>query len=380
MQYYDYLIVGAGFSGSVLAERLASQLNKKVLIIDRRPHLGGNCYDYYNKNGVLIQKYGAHLFHTKYKEVFDYLSNFTSWHKYEHRVKAWIDGEIYDLPINLNTVNKFFGKNFTPRQCKKFLEKIRVKIKKPKNAQEQVVSKVGWEIYRKFFEKYTLKQWERHPKKLEPLVTARIPIRFNTDDRYFDDPYQFMPNKGFTKLFEKMLLHKNITVKLKTDFKEIRNLDSQRKLGLESRRKSEIRYDNLIYTGCIDEFFDYKFGHLPYRSLKFKFKTFNKPFYQKYTVINYPNDFKYTKVVEIKHATKQRINKTTIGYEFPSASGEPYYPIPQLINQKLYQKYLALTKNFRNVFFLGRLGQYQYLNMDQVVLAVLNLYKKLAKI
>jgi UDP-galactopyranose mutase len=379
MKKYDFLIVGAGFAGSVLAERLATQLNKKVLIIDHRTHIGGNCYDYYNHAGVLVHKYGAHLFHTKYKQVFDYLSNFTSWHKYEHRVKTWINGKIYNLPINLNTINKFFDKNFTPLQCKKFLEKIRVKIARPKNAEEQVVSKVGWDIYHAFFEKYTIKQWERHPRDLEPMVTARIPIRFNTDDRYFDDPYQFMPHAGFIELFKKMLSHKNITVKLKTDFKEIRNLDSQRKAG-SAGRKLKIKHDNLIYTGCIDEFFNYKFGPLPYRSLKFKFKTFNKPFYQKYTVINFPNEYRYTKCVEIKHATKQKINKTTVGWEFPASSGDPYYPIPQTENQKLYQKYSKLAKKLKNVYFIGRLGQYQYLNMDQVVLSALNLYKKLARI
>lgn len=364
MEHYDYLIVGAGFAGSVIAERLASQLNKKVLIIDRRAHIGGNCYDCYDKSGVLIHKYGAHLFHTKYKEVFDYLSQFTKWHKYEHRVKAWIDGEIYDLPINLNTINKFFSKNFTPRQCQKFLEKIRAKIKNPKNAEEQVISKVGIQIYKSFFKKYTIKQWGINPKNLAPEVTARIPIRFNTDDRYFDDPYQFMPSSGFTELFKKMFTHKNITIKLNTDFKKISN---------------KIKYDNLIYTGCIDEFFNYKFGPLPYRSLKFKFKTLNKLFFQKYCVINYPNDFNYTRIIEIKHATRQKISKTTICYEYPAANGNPYYPIPQTQNQILYQKYFNLAKCLKNIYFVGRLAQYRYLNMDQVVLESLKLFQKIKK-
>lgn len=361
---YDYLIVGAGLSGSVIAERLASQLNKKVLIIDRRNHIGGNCYDCYNMDGVLIHKYGAHLFHTKYKSVFDYLSNFTKWHKYEHRVKSYIDDEIYDMPINLNTINKFFNKKFNSRECQEYLDKIKVKIKNPKNSEEQVISKVGLDIYRKFFEKYTLKQWEIHPKDLEAEVTARIPIRFNKDDRYFGDKYQYMPKAGFTPLFEKMLNHKNITIKLNTDYKKIKN---------------KFVYKKLIYTGCIDEYFNYEFGPLPYRSLKFKFKTYNKPFYQEHTVINYPNQYKYTKSVEIKHATKQKINKTTVGQEFPKASGEPYYPIPRSVNQKLYNKYSELSKEMKNIYFLGRLGEYRYLNMDQVVYNSLNLFNRLKK-
>ena len=359
---YDYLIVGAGLSGSVLAERLASQKNKKVLVIDRRNHIGGNCYDYYDKAGVLIHKYGAHLFHTKYKGVFDYLSQFTKWHKYEHVVKSYIDGKIYDMPINLNTINKFFNKNFNSKECEKFLNKIRVKIKTPKNSEEQVISKVGWDIYRKFFEKYTLKQWEIHPKDLEASVTARIPIRFNKDNRYFGDKYQYMPKEGFTVLFKKMLNYKNITIKLKTDFKKIKN---------------KVDYDKLIYTGCIDEFFDYKYGPLAYRSLKFKLKTLNKKFYQDYCVINYPNDYKYTRILELKHATGQKTNKTTIIYEYPSAKGEPYYPIPREKNQKLYERYTKLVKDLKNTYFIGRLGGYRYLNMDQVVYDSLNLFSKL---
>ncbi len=364
MKKYDYLIVGAGFAGSVLAERLASQLNKKVLIIDKRNHVGGNCYDYYDKAGVLIQKYGAHLFHTKYKEVFDYLSQFTKWRRYEHRVKACVDKKIYDLPINLNTINKFFGKDLNSKECSNYLNKIRVKIKKPKDSEEQVVSKVGWDIYKRFFEKYTLKQWEIHPRDLEPEVTARIPIRFNKDDRYFGDKYQFMSKNGFTELFRKILGHKNITVKLQTSYKKI---------------KDRVKFDKLIFTGCIDEFFNYKFGQLPYRSLKFKWKTYNKPFYQEYTVINFPNDYKYTKSVEIKHATGQKISKTTVGQEFPAASGEPYYPIPQSKNKKLYEKYAGLSNELKDVYFVGRLGEYKYLNMDQVIYNSLKLFNKLSR-
>lgn len=359
---YDYLIIGAGLSGSVIAERLASQSDKKILVVDRRNHIGGNCYDYYDKSNVLVHKYGAHLFHTKYKIVFDYLSQFTKWHKYEHVVKAKIDEKLYDIPINLNTVNKFFDKNFNSKECKDFLEKIRTKIGEPKNAEEQVLSKVGKELYEKFFKHYTKKQWEIDPKDLAPSVTARIPIRFNKDERYFEDEYQFMPKSGYTKIFKKLLNHKNIEVRLNTEFKDI---------------KSKVKYDNLLYSGCIDEYFDYKYDPLAYRSLKFKFKTFDNDFYQDYCVINYPGKEKYTRILELKHATKQKNNKTTIVYEYPSAEGEPYYPIPRPKNQELYEKYSKLAKKLKNTYFMGRLGEYRYLNMDQVVYNSLELFNKL---
>jgi len=359
---YDYLIVGAGLAGITIAERLASQLNKSILIIDRRKHIGGNCYDYYDKAGILVHKYGTHLFHTKYKPVFDYLSNFTKWHKYEHQVKAYVDDQIYDMPINLNTINKFFKENFNTKECKKFLEGKRVKIKNPSNAEEQVLSLVGRELYNKFFKNYTKKQWEINPRDLDPSVTARIPLRFNEDARYFEDKYQFMPKSGFTEMFKKMLNNKNIDIKLNTSFKEI---------------KDKVSYDKLLYSGCIDEFFNYKYEPLAYRSLKFRFKTFNKNFYRDYCVINYPNEHKYTRILELKHATGQKIDKTTIVYEYPSAKGEPYYPIPRKENQVLYERYAKLAKNLKNTYFIGRLGGYKYLNMDQVVLETLKVFKKI---
>jgi len=358
----DILVVGAGFAGAVVAERLASQLKRKVLIIDKRNHIGGNCYDCYDKSGVLIHKYGAHLFHTDKKEVFDYLSKFTKWHKYEHKVKACLKDVIYDMPINLNTINKFFGRDFNQKECKEYLDAIKVKIKNPKNAEEQVVSQVGWEIYENFFKNYTIKQWERHPRKLDALVTARVPIRLNFDDRYFDDPYQFMPKNGFTKLFDNILSDKNIEVKLKTDFNKI---------------KDKIDYNVLIYTGCIDDFFNKKFGSLPYRSLKFRFKKYNQLFFQKHTVINFPNEHKYTKAVEIKHATLQKIDKTTICYEYPARTGEQYYPVFEPKNEILYNKYSRLASKLKNIYFIGRLAEYKYYDMDDVIFSSLNLFKKL---
>lgn len=360
---YDYLIVGAGFAGAVLAERIASQLNKKVLIIDKRDHIGGNCYDYYNEIGVLVHKYGPHCFHTNSKKVFDYLSKFTKWRNFELRVRALVKGDLYPIPINRNTLNNFFDVNLEDeKDVKEFLDKKRKKIEKPKNSEEQVISLAGKEIYENFFKNYTIKQWGLNPKELDASVCARIPIRTNTDDRYFTDEYQVMPLEGYTKMFEKMLNHKNITVKLNTSFKKI---------------KDKIKYDKLIYTGCIDDFFDYKFGKLGYRSLKFKHENYDKEYHQEFCNINYPNDNEFTRIVEIKHATGQKHSKTTIVKEYPKAKGDPYYPIPKKENHRLYEKYKKEAEKLKKVIFVGRLAQYKYYNMDQVVEEGLNVFERI---
>lgn len=358
---YDYLIVGAGFSGAVLARKLADN-GKKILIIDRRKHIGGNSYDFYDKSGVLVHKYGPHYFRTNDKDVWNFLSKFTQWRYYQYIVKAFVDGQIFDLPINLNTINQFFGTSFSSIEAQNFIEKIRVKSKKPKNSEEQVISKIGKEIYDKFFKNYTIKQWNLEPKDLDASVTARIPIRFNKDPRYFDSYYQAMPKDGYFKLFEKILSHENIETKLNIDF-------------LKNRK--QFKYKKLIYTGCIDEFFNCKFGKLPYRSLRFEFETFNQEFYQKYSQINYPNEYDFTRIVEIKHATGQKHDKTTIAREYPMSEGEPYYPIPKNENEKLYLKYKKEAGKLKDVYFVGRLAQYRYLNMDQVVKKSLELFKKI---
>ncbi|MFX1293624.1 MAG: UDP-galactopyranose mutase [Promethearchaeota archaeon] len=358
---FDFLIVGAGFSGSVLAERLASQLNKKILIIDRRDHVGGNCFDYYNDFGVLVHKYGPHYFRTNSEEVFQYLSKFTEWRKYEYRIKSYIDGELYPFPVNRDTLNKFFKVNLkTEEEARAFLDGKRVKIENPRNSEDQIVSQAGWEIYNAFFKNYTKKQWDLFPHELDASVTGRISIRTNTDDRYFNEKYQIIPLNGYYKLFERSLNHSNITMKLNVEFRSIQN---------------KIKYKNLIYTGCIDEFFNYKFGKLPYRSLEFKHENYNKEFYQKWVQINYPNEFEYTRIVEIKHATGQKTPKTTIIKEYPRGEGDPFYPIPREENQNLYEKYKKEANKLKNVIFIGRLAQYKYLNMDQVVKNALNTFK-----
>lgn len=360
---YDFLIVGAGFAGSVLARRLAEEQNKKVLVVDKRDHIGGNAYDYYDDNGILVHKYGPHYFRTNDKEVWNFLSRFTEWHYYRYIIKAYVDGQLFDIPINLNTINRFYGTRFSSSEAKDFLEKIRVKIENPQNSEEQVISKVGVEIYEKFFKNYTIKQWDLNPKDLDASVTARIPIRFNKDPRYFDSFYQAMPKSGYHKLFENLLRHENIQVELNVDF---------------FKKKDTIEYESLIYTGCIDEFFNFKFGPLPYRSLRFEFEKFEKEYYQGYSQINYPNEYDFTRIVEIKHATGQIAPRTTIVREYPMSEGEPYYPIPKKDNELRYQQYKAEADTLKNVYFVGRLAQYKYFNMDQVVRSALDLFTRLA--
>ncbi len=351
---YDYLIVGAGFAGSVFAERLASQLNKKVLIVEKRNHIGGNAYDEYDEHGILVHRYGPHIFHTNSKKVFDYLSQFTEWRFYEHRVLAKLNNELYPIPINRTTINKLYNKNFTTEEeIVEFYNNVREKRYPIKNSEDIIVNQVGIDLYEKFFKFYTKKQWNLDPSELSPTVCGRIPVRTNEDDRYFTDKYQFMPKDGYTKMFEKILNHKNIEVVLNTDYKSILN---------------DIKFDKMIYTGPIDYFFDYQFGKLPYRSIKFEMKNYNKEKFQEAAVINYVESKpKQTRVTEYKYLTGQQNKSTTISKEFPQKTGEPYYPIPTIENQKLYKKYKSETAKLKNVKFCGRLAEYRYFNMDQVV-------------
>ncbi len=356
---YNFLIIGAGFAGSVLAERIASQLDQKVLIVDKRNHIGGNAYDYYNEEGILVHKYGPHIFHTNSKEVFDYLSQFTEWREYQHRVLASVDGQLLPIPINLDTINKLYNFNFSSDEMKSYLNQVKVEIEHITNSEEQVISKVGKDLFEKFFKYYTKKQWDLWPSELDASVTARLPIRYNRDNRYFTDKYQVMPKYGYTKMFEKMLDHPNIHIMLNTDFKDVVN---------------EIRYDKLIFTGPIDEYFGYKYGKLPYRSLKFEFETLDLNFYQPVGTVNYPNEYDFTRITEFKHLTGQKHEKTTIVKEYPSSEGDPYYPIPRPQNEKIYQKYKTEADQLKNVFFVGRLGTYKYYNMDQVVAQALTFF------
>lgn len=360
---FDYLIVGAGFSGSVIAERLTSQSGKKVLVVDKRSHIGGNAYDHYDDHGILIHKYGPHIFHTNSREVFGYLSQFTEWRAYEHRVLASVDGQLVPIPINLDTINKLYGMNLTSFQVEEFFKSLAEPKDYIRTSEDVVVSKVGRELYEKFFRNYTRKQWGLDPSELDKSVIARIPTRTNRDDRYFTDSYQAMPRHGFTRMFETMLAHPNIKVMLNTDYREI---------------QKAIPCREIVYTGPVDEFFDYRYGKLPYRSLDFKHETHNTSVFQQAPVINYPNDHLYTRVTEFKYLTGQKHHKTSIVYEFPKAEGDPYYPVPRPENQEIYKQYKELADATQGVYFVGRLATYKYYNMDQCVAQALSVYKQIA--
>ncbi|WP_185974566.1 UDP-galactopyranose mutase [Deinococcus detaillensis] len=359
---FDYLIVGAGFAGSVLAERLASE-GKSVLIVDKRAHIGGNAYDRYDDAGVLIHPYGPHIFHTNSREVFDYLSRFTEWRPYQHRVKASVDGQLLPIPINLDTVNQLYGLNLTAFQVEEFFASVAEPAEKIRTSEDVVVSKVGRDLYNKFFRGYTRKQWGLDPSELDASVTARVPTRTNRDDRYFADTYQVMPLHGYTRMFERMLAHPNIKVMTNTDYREIADF---------------VPFDQMIYTGPVDAYFDYRFGKLPYRSLEFVHETHPQAQMLPVGTVNYPNDYAYTRVSEFKHITGQTHAQTSVVYELPRAEGDPYYPVPRPENALLYKKYEALAQATPNVMFVGRLATYKYYNMDQVVAQALTAHRKLS--
>jgi UDP-galactopyranose mutase len=362
---YDYLVVGAGFAGSVIAERLARKFNKRVLICDRRNHIGGNAFDHYNEHGVLVHKYGPHIFHTNSAEVFDYLSQFTEWRPYEHRVLASVDGKLVPIPINRTTVNMLYGLDLhTENEVEDFFERCAEKKEIVRTSEDVVVSRVGRELYEKMFRNYTRKQWSLDPSELDASVTARIPVRTNTDDRYFTDTYQFMPLHGYTRMFENMLDHRNITIAVNVDYRDIMR---------------EVKYGELVYSGPVDEFFDMRFGKLPYRSLEFRHETHNREFFQIAPVVNYPNDHEYTRITEFKYLTGQQHPKTAVVYEYPRAEGDPYYPVPRPENAVLYKQYQALAEATPNVHFVGRLATYKYYNMDQVVAQALTTVAKMNK-
>ncbi|MCQ4190194.1 UDP-galactopyranose mutase [Methylocystis suflitae] len=361
---FDWLIVGAGFAGSVLAERLASQRDERVLLIDRRPHIGGNAYDRYDDAGVLIHQYGPHIFHTNSEAVFEHLSQFTRWRPYEHRVLANVDGMLVPIPINLDTVNRLYGLSLNSDQLAEWFASRAEHCEEIKTSEDVVVSTVGRELYEKFFRGYTKKQWGVEPSQLDKSVTARVPTRLNHDDRYFGDEYQFMPLYGYTRMFERMLDHPNINVMLQTDFEELRN---------------EVFYRRLIFTGPIDEYFNFRFGKLPYRSLRFEHVTLDKRQHQPVAVVNYPQTEAYTRVTEYKHLTGQEHPKTSLTYEFPSDAGDPYYPVPRAENAEIYKRYEKLAIAQRNVWFVGRLATYRYYNMDQVVGQALATFRRINK-
>lgn len=359
---FDWLIVGAGFAGSTLAERLATQRGDRVLLIDRRNHIGGNAYDRFDENGLLIHQYGPHIFHTNSDQIFDYLSNFTRWRPYEHRVLAEVDGMRVPVPINLDTVNKLYGLQLTSDELEGWFKSRAEQVDEIRTSEDVVVSAIGRELYEKFFQGYTRKQWGMDPSELDKSVTARVPTRTNRDDRYFTDKYQFMPRHGYTRMFEKMLDHPNISVLLQTDYHEIRNF---------------IPFKRMIFTGPIDEYFGFRFGKLPYRSLRFEHVTRDVEWHQPVGVVNYPQTEDYTRVTEYKHLTGQTHARTALTYEYPSAVGDPYYPIPRPENAALFKQYEALALATPDVWFVGRLATYRYYNMDQVVGQALATFRRI---
>ena len=360
---YDYLVVGAGFAGATVAERLASELDARVLVVDSRAHVAGNAFDPLDAAGIRIHRYGPHIFHTSSERVVAYLSRFTAWRPYEHRVVADIAGMIVPLPISGATIQALYGLDLSEEGVERFFAERRIPVKKIRNSEDAIVSKIGRELYEQLFRGYTRKQWGRDPSELDATVCGRIPIRSNRDDRYFTDRFQAMPRDGYAALFERMLDQPRIDLALGTTFAEAAD---------------RVRFNHLIYTGPIDEYFERIYGALPYRSLRFEFETYDVARLQPVAVVNYPGDEPYTRITEFKHLTGQTHAKTTVAREYPSALGDPYYPIPAPENKALHAKYAARAAAERHVSFVGRLAEYRYYNMDQVVASALATFERIA--
>jgi UDP-galactopyranose mutase len=366
---YDVLVVGAGYAGAIMAERLASQRGLRILVIDRRPHIAGNAHDYVDEHGVRVHAYGPHIFHTKSQLVVDYLSRFTEWRPYEHRVMSEVDGKRVPVPINRTTINELYGLDLqTEDDVEAFYAARRERIEHIRTSEDTVVAKVGRDLYEKIFRGYTRKQWDRDPSDLHASVCGRIPVRTSTDDRYFTDWHQAMPADGYTAMFERILAHPNIDVSLGTSFEEIHG---------------EVGHRHLVYTGPIDGFFGYRFGELPYRSLEWELRNEATPdggLVQPAASLNFPSeDVPHTRVTEFRWLTGQSPHtSSTLAVEFPRSEGDPYYPIPSDRTRALYRKYEALASELADVTFVGRLARYQYLNMDQVVGQALSAAAKLA--
>jgi UDP-galactopyranose mutase len=374
--HFDYLIVGAGFSGLVLAERISSELGASCLVVERRSHIGGNAADEYDDHGVLVHKYGPHYFRTDSQRVLDYLSRFTTWRPVNYQILSWTQQRYWKFPVNLNTYEQMIGRASTEEEFKAHLEKVRVPIAAPRNSEEVIISQIGWELYERFFKGYTQKQWKKSPAELDASVCARIPLRTNRDDAYLREKFQALPSAGYTRMFERMLAASpRVRLMLNTDYREVMR---------------DIRYGRLIHTGAIDEYFDYRAGVLPYRSLRFEPESFtpeqlterepisgHRGFWQPALQVNYPNEFDFTRIVEVKHATGQLCANTTIVREYPAdyvRGGEAYYPVPTAEARKAYEVYAELARLEPRAYFAGRLATYRYLNMDQIVDAALDLY------
>ncbi len=378
---FNYIIVGAGFAGSVIAERIANVLNQKVLIIEKRNHIGGNCYDFKDENNIIVHKYGPHLFHTDYKEVFDYLSNFTEWIIYHHKVLAFIDGKKVPIPFNFNSIEMLFPNVLSNRIIEKLLKRFKYGAKIPilelKKESDEDLKFLADFVYEKVFKNYTAKQWGLKPEEISPEVTARVPIFIGRDDRYFNDKYQAIPKDGYTKIFKRMLNHPNIKIMLNTDFKEVLSIDVQsRKIYFMGQKFK----GKLIFTGMIDELFDFKYGYLPYRSLDLRFETVDQEYYQEVAVVNYPSDYDFTRITEFKHIHPTESKKTTILKEFPKAYKPkvdiPYYPVFTKECQELYSMYKEEAERFENIILVGRLAEYRYYDMDDVVKRALEVFEE----
>jgi UDP-galactopyranose mutase len=348
----DVLVVGAGFSGAVVARELAER-GCTVMVIDKRDHIGGNAYDRLDAHGVLVHPYGPHIFHTNSQRIFDYLTRFTRWRPYEHRVLASVDGQLVPVPINIDTVNRLYGLSLDEESIQDYFERVREPRETIRTSEDVVVNAVGRDIYEKFFRGYTRKQWGLDPSQLAASVAARIPTRTNRDDRYFTDTFQAMPLEGYTRMFERILDHPGIDVETGVDF---------------FAERDRLRARHLVYTGPVDAFYQHRFGALPYRSLRFEHEHLaGTARYQQVGTVNYPNDHDYTRITEFRHITGQAHSGTSIVREYPQAEGDPYYPVPRPENEALFKRYEALALAERNVTFVGRLAQYRYYNMDQCV-------------
>ena len=362
----DILIVGAGLAGLVMAERISSILGRHCLVIDKRDHIGGNCYDYTDKAGVLVHKYGPHVFYSNSEKIVDYLGKFTHWILYQHRAGSYVDGKLWSFPINLNTFEQLLGRSSTSEEMIAYFKRVREPIANPSNSEEAIVSQVGWELYEKFYKGYTTKQWNHHPKELDASICAKIPIRTTRNDLYFDDKYQCMPHDGYTSMFYRMVENNNISVLLNTPYK-----------------KEDFQYNHLVYTGILDEYFGYVYGRLPYRALRFEHESFGPDkltngFYQPLAHINYPGPEPYTRISEMKHATGQKCLNSTIIREYPSAHDDtPYYPVLTQESITSYSRYKQMADECTNITFVGRLPAFRNYSMSQTVGAALSTFEKL---
>lgn len=367
MEAAQIIIIGAGISGAVLAEGYAS-LGKKVLVIEKRDHIAGNCYDYVDDNGILVSKYGAHLFHTNHEDVWEYVNRFATWYEWEHRVLANVEGKMVPIPVNIHTVNQLFDLNITSEaEMKEWLDKNRPNIENPKNGEEAALARVGPVLYEKMFKHYTKKQWDKYPEELDAAVLNRIPVRSNFDNRYFSDKYQALPLGGYTQMFEKIFNHPNITVMLNTDYFDVKD--------------KIINTEKVFYTGPIDRYFEFKYSlesKLEYRSIRFVSETIDQEYYQSNSVINYPGtEVDFTRIIEYKHFGNQQSKKTTIVKEYTVDEGDPYYPVLNDRNRAIFEKYNKEAQELTDVYFVGRLANYKYFNMDEAFKNALDIFNRL---